>query len=311
MPKIWKKKLLGAKIEATPGTAESLTNTEGAFNVYNIVHAQEIEVEEREATGGFGRRPSVIGGRRGKLSFSIDWEWDGTATEPPWADIFLPSCGWVKSGQVYTPRTEAPGSNVKTVTLGTYIDGLLMLLKGAMGNFTIVGLTGKTAVVNFEYTGVWVTPTDTSILSPTYPTTKPLRYASSTSQWNSVNLCVENMTLNSGNAVTLMECAADESGFSYALVTDRRVTVSSNPESVPVATQDRYGLFLSMDEYALTWSLDGPTNSVCTIAAPKAQIININPGERNGVMIDEIEFGCNRNGSTLDQEASITFTAAS
>lgn len=310
MPKLFRKKLLGAKIETTPGTAESLTNSEGAYNVYNIAHTQEIEVEEREGINAFGRRASVIGGRRGKLTFSVDWEWDGTATEPGWADVFFPSCGWVKSGQVYTPRSEAPGANVKTVTLGTYIDGLLWLLKGAMGTFAIVGGTGKTAVVNFEYTGVYVKPTDTSILAPTFPTTKPIRYASSTTTWNSVALCVENMTLTSGNNVYLMECAADESGYSYAIVTDRKVTVTCNPETVSVATQDRYGAYMAGDEYALTWGFDGPTNSVATIAAPKAQIISINPGDRNGVLIDDIEFACNRNGSTPDQEASITFTPA-
>ena len=106
------------------------------------------------------------------------------------------------------------------------------------------------------------------------------------------------------------ECASSASGYDHAIITNRVVTVTGNPEAELVATQNRFNQLIINSEAALTWNLDGPTNSVLTIAAPKAQIIALTEGDRNGLVTDEITWQCNRNGSNIDQEVSMTFTAA-
>lgn len=305
-----KRMVMAAKIEATAGTAETLAASDATFNAYNVVWQQNVAMEERQAPGAFARMASVPGARAATLTFSVDASWDGTATEPAWADTFLPACGWVKTGQVYTPRTESPGTNVKTLTMAVYNNGIRWLMCGAAGTFQAVCPTGRAAVFNFTFSGIWSATADVAILSPTYSTDLPLRFANSTTTWNSVDLCLEQITMDAGNVVTGIECADNDSGYEYFMVTDRRVSVSANPLTKLVAGQDRYNKLLDMSEHALTWDLDGPTNSKITFAAPKAQVVAINPGDRNGTTIDEIEWQCNRNGSTIDQEASITFTAA-
>ena len=310
MTQLKRKRVLAAKIETTPGTLD-LFLADTAFNVYNLIAQQEIEMESREAQGGFGMHPSLAGGRKGRITFSVDGSWDGTATEPSWADTFLPACGWVKSGQVFTPRTEVPGANVKTLSMAIYQDGVIKSMAGCAGTFTMNNPTGRTAVFNFDFQGIWQPSTDGTLgIAPTYPTALGLRYASSTTTWNSVALCLENITLDSGNTITIKECAGSVSGYDYALITNRVVTVTGNPESKLVATQDRFGQLIANSEAVLTWNLDGPTNSVLTLSAPKAQIIDIKEGDRNGLVIDDITWQCNRNGSNIDQEISMTFTAA-
>lgn len=307
-----RKRVLGAKIETTVGTAESLTNAECSYNAYDIAIQNEIEIEEREGQGAFGYLSGVTGGYKGKVTFKTDCGWDGTATEPSWADTFLPACGWVKSGQVFTPRTEAPGANVKTLTIGVFSDGLFKSLRGCAGTFKMVCPTGKMAFIEWEFTGVWVAPVDAAIPSSiTYPTALPLRYATSTTTFASVALCLENLTLDAGNEVVLRECAATVAGYESALIINRNPKVTGNPEAKLVATRDSYGQLLAMTEGVLTWGLDGPTNSVLTVSAPKAQVVKNTEGDRGGLVTDEIEWNCNKNGSTADQEVSITFTAAS
>lgn len=305
-----RKRVLAAKVESTPGTAETLTAAEAAFNCYDIAIQHEIEMNARESQAMFAMRASVPGGYKGGITFKHDASWDGTATEPSWADVFLPACGWVKTGQVFTPRTEAPGNNVKTLTIAVYVDGVRKLLRGCMGTFKIVCPSGKPAVVEFDFKGIWVSPTDVAILAPTYPTAQPLRFASSVTTWNSVALTVENMTLDSGNTILLREDSSDVSGFKSAIITNRMVKITGNPEAKTIATQDRYGKLLDMSEHALTFDLDGPTNSKITIAAPKAQIQAISEADRENLVVDEIEWGCNRNVSAVDEECSITFTEA-
>ena len=305
-----RKRVLGAKVETTPGTAVALTSTEAVFNCWDVKIDPDIAMTERMGQGGFGMLSSVPEGYKGKATFKTDCNWDGTAAEPAWADTFLPACGWVKSGQVFTPRTEDAGTNVKTLTIGCWQDGLFKSLSGCMGTFKLVCPTGKMAYFEWDFSGVWIQPTDTAIVTPTYPTAKPLRYANSTTTWNSIALCLSNITLDAGNEVTMLECGA-ANGFERAIITNRNSKVTGDPETKLVATADRFGQMLSMTEAALTWSLDGPTTALMTIAAPKAQIISATEGDRNKIVVDTLEWQLNKNASAVDEECSITFTAAS
>lgn len=303
-------RVFGAKIESTPGTVETMTGSEASFNAWDYIIQNETEMEEVMGQGGFGRNASVPGAYAGKISFKTGLGWDGTATEPSWADVLLPMCGFVKSSQVFTPRTEYPGSNVKTGTLAVWAGGKYRLLKGCAGTFKIIGPSGKKGIIEWDFSGVWVPETDTAVPTPTYPTAKELRHANSTSTWNSIALCYSQLTFDAGNVVTAVECPSGE-GIALYCVTDRNSKVTADPEAKLVATQDRQGAMLAMTEAALTWDFDGPTNSKITIAAPKAQLIKNTEAERAGLTVDQLEWQLNKNGSNIDQECSITFTAAS
>lgn len=303
-------RVMAAKVETTPGTAETLTASEGAYNAYDIDIQANIAVETREAQGAFNKLSSVPGARVGTLSFKTDLLWDGTTTLPNWASVLMLGCGWKEASQVLNPVSEAPGSNVKTLTLAVYENGLKKTLAGAMGTFRLVCPTGRRAFLEFTFTGVWQPVTDTAIVSPTYPTDTPIRYASAVSTFNSVNLCVESVTFDAGNNVVLKECASTAAGFDYAIVTDRTPTITCNPESTLVATQDRFGAWLASTEAEFSITLDAVSDATLEVSAPKAQIINLQEGDRNMVQIDDITFQCNKNGATADQELQFTFTEA-
>jgi hypothetical protein len=166
------------------------------------------------------------------------------------------------------------------------------------------------AYFEFDFQGVWIAPSDVAVPSSiVYPTALPLRYANSTSTWNGVALCVENITLDAGNEVVMRECASGN-GFEAAIVTDRRIKVTANPEMRRVATENTWTQFTGVTEGILTWSLDGPGNSLFTIAAPKAQLGSVTEGNRNKIVTNELEWACNKDGSTADTDASFTFTAS-
>lgn len=316
MPFLKRKRVLAAKIETTVGTAESLSASDAAFNIYDAMIQVSTEMEDRQGQGGFGYYSSVPAGRQGIATFRTYLEWDGTATEPSWADTFFPACGWVKSGQVYTPRSEAPGTNVKTLTIALYeseptgSNATRKMLSGCMGRFTVNLPTGRLGFIDWEFLGVWQPVASVSMLSPTYPTAKGLRYAGGLAEWNDVNMCVESATIDSGNNVIMRECPTTQAGFISAFITDRRPIVTLNPEAVTVATQDRWAAWLAESEHALELDVAGPTTSVLSFDAPAAQILNNQEGDRNLMVTDEIEMGCNKNGANHDQELSITFTAA-
>lgn len=308
MPLLKRKRLLAAATESTIGTAESLSASNAAFNVYDLMIQPNVEFEQRQAQGSIDQLSGVVGPYSGTATFKTDMGWDGTATLPTWASVLLPACGWVDSSNTFNPTSEAPGSSVKTLTLGAYIDGTRKILAGCMGSFQIVCPTGKMAYIDWTFQGVWQTMTDTSLLSPTYPTASPLKYTSATTTYDSVALCVENVTFDAGNNVIMRPCAGTAAGFVSALVTDRTPTITADPEATLVATQDRYGDLLSNAEAEFTITLDGANTSTIEISAPKAQYTNVQEADRNAMVTDALTFQCNKNGTTADQSLQIIFT---
>lgn len=309
MPRLKRNTVFAAKVEGTIGSAETLTAAEGVFNCYDLMIQPTIQMETRESQGCFAHLSSVPGGRMGVATFKTDLGWDGTATEPKWMSVLGPACGLVEATNVWTPRSEAPGSNVKTVTIGAYVDGERRQIVGAVGNVKFVLPTGRMAYAEWTFTGCWVAPATVANLAPTYPTDLPLRFASVAAlTFSSQALITESITIDLGNEVVMRESAATASGYISGIITNRRPTVTANPETILIATQDRPGMWLAMTEGALQITLDGPLATTLAFSAPKAQIVNIQQGDRNRIVTDEIEWQLNRDASVVDTEFAITFT---
>jgi len=307
MPLLRRKAVFAAAIEGTIGTAESLDGTDGVFNARDFSLQPNIAMTRREGQGGFNYLTSIPEGMTGTCTIVHDLTYNGTDI-PTWASVLLPACGWVDATGTFSPKSEGPGSNVKTLTIGHYKDGKRSLLSGAMGTFKIVCPTGKVAYIEFTFTGKYSSnETDTAIIAPTYPTVSPLRFAAGALTWNSVALCTSNVEVDAGNSVIMRECvnATDRSGYVSALVTNRVPVITADPESVLVATQDRDSLWLTPTAQAFSMQI-GASGSAITIAAPKAQLENKQQGNRNDMMTDDLTWLCTQ-GSSADTELTITF----
>ena len=305
-----KKTVLGGKIESTTGTAEALAAADCTINAYNVVINPETEVEQREGQGGFGKLASIPGARRGRATFSVDLAYDGSAV-PAWCSTYLPACGLVLSTATYKPRTEAPGSNVKTATIAAFIDGVRRQIYGAVGNARFILPTGRMGRIEFDFQGVYSDESDVAIPSSiNYVNTLPLRVAGGATSWASSNICLESATIDLGNVITARECSTSAAGIDSFVITDRNIRVTGNPESKLIATQNRYGQFRDATEGILSFTIAGPTTSTVVFSMPKAQIVAKPMGDRNGIMIDQIEWQANKNVDTADEELSFTFNHA-
>jgi hypothetical protein len=312
MPLLRRRAVFAAKVEGTIGTAEALTGSEGVYNARDFIIQPSVAVTRREGQGGFNHLAGIPEGMMGTCTIVHDLAYDGTSI-PTWASVLLPACGWVDAAGVFSPKSEGPGSNVKTLTIGHYKDGKRTLLSGAMGTFTITCPTGKVAYITFTFTGKYSSnETDTALITPTYPTTIPLRFAAGAFTFNSVALCTSTATVDAGNSVIMRECvnASDRSGYVSALVTNRAPVITADPESVLVAAQDRDALWLTSSPQALSITLNGTGTSSVVIAAPKAQIENKQQGNRNDMMTDDLTWLATA-GSSADTELTITFNADS
>ena len=308
MPLLRRRAVFAAKVEATVGTAESITASEGAFNARDFSIQPTVAVTRREGQGGFNHLAGIPEGMMGTCSIVHDLSYDGT-TIPTWASVLLPACGWVDTSGTFSPVSQGPGSGgVKTITLAHYKDGKRSLLSGAMGTFKISCPTGKMAFITFTFTGKYSSnETDLTIIAPTYPTALPLRFSPGVLTWNSVDLCTSSVEVDAGNSVIMRECVdvADRTGYKSAIVTNRAPVITADPESVLVATQDREAHWLSSLPYAFSMRV-GVSAASIIISAPKAQLENKQQGNRSDMMTDDLTWLATA-GSAVDTELTIAF----
>jgi hypothetical protein len=224
--------------------------------------------------------------------------------------VLLPGCGWVNAAGLFSPKSLGPGTDVKTLTIGGYVDGVYRVLAGCMGTFTIDLPTGRMVKFNWTFQGKWINPTEAALIAPTFPTaTIPMRMAAGSVSWDSTNICTENVTVDAGNEVILRECAGELGGIKSALVVNRKPMITANPEMVLMATQNRHEHWLTMDADSLVITTGGSNENRLVITATKAQIQNIQQGERNGLLTDEITWMATA-GATADTELTIDFAEA-
>jgi hypothetical protein len=308
-----RRSVFAAKLEATVGAAENLTNAEGVFNARDFSIVPSIPFERREGQGGFNHIKSVPGAMQATCTITHDLQYDGTNV-PTWASVLLPACGWVNTAGVFAPMSRGPGTTTsvpRTITLGHYFDGKRRRIAGAMGTFVINLPTGQTPTITFTFTGKYFeNESDETLLAPSYPTQDNLRFANGSLTWAAANICTANLSIDAGNEVIMRECvnASDRTGFVSALVTNRAPIITADPESVLVATANREQQWINGTTGALTATINGPGNSTLVISAPAAQLENNQPGDRNNMIIDSLTWLATR-ATNPDEELTITFNA--
>jgi hypothetical protein len=87
--------IFGAKIETTPGTAETLLAADGAWNIMEAEMNANIDVSVRPIQGTFRKLPGVAGARGATCTFSLEVIGTGAGGVPAWATTFLAACGVV------------------------------------------------------------------------------------------------------------------------------------------------------------------------------------------------------------------------
>ena len=306
MPLLTKIQVIAAKLEGTIGTDAGTAAADCNFLAYDPVVTPTIEMVDRPKLGTFDYNINATGLMSGTATFKTDFIGNGSQTAPGWAETLLPACGWGQSGETFTASSAATGTAAtvtpRSVTLELYQNGRAVKLVGCVGDFSIIMETGKPVQLEWSFTGVLDAGTEASkqsivedIAVPTpddLPTNKPFRSANILTLAGAYNPYIQSATFAAGNEVVLRECNVERAGYIAAIITGRTSTLSINPEAALVAADDTYGDWLLMVEYAASFTLEDGTDTV-TVAASKAQTMNVTQSDRNGLVVDDMEIRYN------------------
>lgn len=297
-----RRKLLGAAIETTKGTAETLSAALSATIVYDLkivpvdLFADGQRLPNLSSSGSV---PRVKGPQKGKATFK---------TEMAYGDGFLTlitGCGFVNTSGVCTPTTDI--SAQKTLTLCAWEGGRKKILHGAMGTCTLsIGGTGQRLMCEWEFDGIFNTVVDQAMPSFSPILTAGYRAASVTFTIASAAIPpIDDFTLKTNSDVQMREDITKSSGIGYFIVGDVVPTLTLAPEARTVANYDVFGKLLAGTAEAVAMTFTDSTGNTFAIAAPKAQRISVDDDERGKKLVDPIEMDLHVSSGN----DSVTFTS--
>lgn len=309
MPILTQKALVLAKIETTSGVDSTPVATTDAFLCVDPVFTVESNNLERNfARPDFSTYASRIGRKLAQVSFSIQLAGSGTAgTEPTWAVLFR-ACSMARStltapNRVLFKPTTTPQ---ETVTIYVYYEGLLHKMTGCMGTFGITAEAGGYAMVNFQMTGLYNTPIDS-----TYPGSvtvqdviPPQVELATLAYGGDATLIVNSFKFDMDNKVVARSDVNSSNGYKNCRISGRDPKGGFDPE-----VEENTAFWTQLEASTLnifTMTIGSVAGNKIAFDAPKSQILGAAYGDRDNLRNFDLSLAFRRNAG--DDEVVLTFT---
>lgn len=306
------REVLLAKVESTYNVDPTPTAVADAILVGNASWGHEgLRMNERNTIHGtLAKRQSLYGGTLKTISFDVELKGSGAAGTAPEFGVLFKGCGFTETVVASTSVTYDPSSDEadhESLTFYYYQDGLLHVITGARGTFSVNLETGAIPVVSFVFTGHTTTPSDVALPTPTLDATEPFAIKGASFSIDSYAACINSLAFDMGISVITPSCMNDSDGFGEVTIGSRDCNGSIDPEAELTATEDFYGNFVSGKKMALTTGVIGSTaGNRFQIDMDQVYYRDASPGDRDGIRTFELPFGAVETSG--DDEVSIIFT---
>ncbi len=308
------RQILGAKIEAVEGTAESLA---GADCNIQLLEPPKFEpmismFERKLIDASYSAFKQIPGTRLAKISVKVEAKGSGTAGTAPALGKLNKACGLGETVVAVTSVTYAPVSalaSVPTLTMAVYVDGVRQQIRGARGNRKYSAKNGEPGVYDYEFTGVYDGVTDVALPTPSgVETTVPVALLSALFSVASFSAFISQLQFDLGNSLEPRPDINQASGYISTLLTNRNVKGSFDPELELVATHDWYGKWIGGNTGVLTWKHPGAAGNILIVSAPVCQYIKLSNQDRNGIATLGLDFLLARSAAGGNDEVSEAWT---
>jgi hypothetical protein len=246
---------------------------------------------------------AVAGKRNYKVSFKTPLRGSGTrgtALAPLGAAI--KACAFSEAATpatsvIYTPVSAPASANFFTpgtsCTIEVYLDGLKHVIAGCAGNMKITFPAGKYAVLEFEFSGIWATPSDTAPGTETYNATLPPIVQSATFTIHSFAAVIAQLEIDCGNEVVERPSVNAATSLLGFMVTGKKPTAKIDAEVATIAAHDVIDRINDNTEGTLAITVGATSGNINAISCPKAQYTGRKYGDRNGLLIGQDEIRLN------------------
>jgi len=311
MALLTRKRLILLETESTYGT-DPIPDGADAVLVrdLNITPLQSDVVSRDLIRPYMGASEQLLANTRVECTFSVELAGSGTAGTAPRYGKALKACGLSETIVATTSVTYAPvSSSFSSCTIYYNIDGVLHKVTGARGTFTINGTVGQIPTIDFTFTGIYNTPTDTALPAVTYANqATPLVFKNGNTtdfQLLSYAGCLQSVTFDMGNTLVYRElvgCTKE------VLLTDRAATGTVVLEAVTMATKNYFTAALTDGTLGNLLFQHGQTaGNIVDFASTKIDIGDVSYSDQDGIHMLNIPYTAVPSTSGND-EFSIVYT---
>lgn len=274
-PIYWRSKILLAGIEATYGTDPVPTGAANAILATNVTLSpmEGNDVSRDLERPYFGAQPTVPTELHAKLTYDVELAPSGTAGTPPGWGPLLRACGVAETinvgvSVVYNPITDSPESATHYVWIG----GTLYKITGCRGTATFKVNAQGVPTINFQFQGLFTTPTETARVTPDLTGFKKPLVATSvntpTFTVGGTAFVLRTFAMAMGNTIENRFLIGSES----VLITDRAETIDATVQAVKVSTFDPFTLAENETTQDVELVHGTGAGAIATLSAPTAQM---------------------------------------
>jgi hypothetical protein len=296
MPLLTRKRLILLESEGTYGTDPTPTGSDAVLvRDLNITPLQSDVVSRDLVRPYLGASEQLLANTRVECTFSVELAGSGTAGTAPRYGKALLACGMSETVVAVTSVTYAPVSSAfGSCTIYYNIDGVLHKVTGARGTFTINGAVGEIPTIDFTFTGIYNTPTDTALPSVTYgDQATPLVFkAGNTTGFELLSYagCLQSVSFDVGNSLVYRElvgCTKE------VLLTDRASSGSVTLEAVTMATKNYFTAALTDGSLGNLLFQHGQTaGNIVDFASTRVDIGDVSYSDQDGIHMLNIPYTC-------------------
>ena len=226
--------LTASPVTGTPqaGSSNSLTLAAGASAVNSFYNGMVLTI-----TAGLGNGSVfLVTAYNGTTKVATLRQYQGNAVT-----LDATSTYSIAANAAYTPITDTFGVSDTSVTIYYFIDRILHTFVGGRGTYTFSMPLGQIPTITFNFTGIYVTPTDATTPAPTYPTDVVPQIFRSTNSGAFGFLahygCVESIEFDLGNQVEYRELVGCTRNV---VITDRAATGTVMVEAPLMAAKNYF-----------------------------------------------------------------------
>jgi hypothetical protein len=296
MPLLTRKRLILLESEGTYGTDPTPTGADAVLvRDLNITPLQSDVVGRDLVRPYLGASEQLLANTRVECTFSVELAGSGVAGTAPRYGKALLACGMSETIVAATSVTYAPVSaSFGSCTIYYNIDGVLHKVTGARGTFTINCAVGEIPTIDFTFTGIYNTPTDTALPSVTYgdQATPVVFKNGNTTGFELLSYagCLQSVSFDVGNTLVYRELVGCTK---QVLLTDRASTGSVTLEAVTMATKNYFTAALSDGTLGNLLFQHGQTaGNIIDFASTRVDIGDVSYSDQDGIHMLNIPYTC-------------------
>lgn len=183
-------------------------------------------------------------------------------------------------------------TSISSGTLYLYMDGVLYILAGCRGSWSLANPAAGPGKFSFTLSGMYVSKTDVSVPACTYDSTRPPIFKGGYMLINRVAAAMATFGIDNGNQVVFPPNPNVTEGFDPAIITERSMTGSIDPQATLVATRDIMTAMRAGTQHILHARWGSTAGNRVGITIPTGLYTANDPGDRQGVMTEQTNFSC-------------------